>query len=87
MAVCLAIDRRCGQPDFQAVPMSAFKGIGRGPGLDMHGQNQVFSVPLVPRQRQHPGLYPYGKPLPCLQQGAVSGLGDGDIPGTGSCTG
>jgi hypothetical protein len=37
MAVCLAIDGWCGQPDFQAIAVCAVKRVCRSPGLDMDG--------------------------------------------------
>jgi len=52
VAICLAIDGSCCQPDFQAFAMSAVKGVGRSPGLNMDGQHQVFTVPLVPLRSQ-----------------------------------
>jgi len=48
VAVRLAINGRRCQPDFQAIAMGAVKGVGRSSWLDMDGQYQVFTVPLVP---------------------------------------
>lgn len=52
VAICLAIDGWCSQPDFQAISMCAVKRVGGSPGLDIDGQQQVFSVPLVPMRSQ-----------------------------------
>jgi hypothetical protein len=86
LAICLAINRRRGQPDFQAFAMSSVKGVGRGPGLDVDGQYQVFTVPLVPMRCQGLMLYPDRVLRFCLQQGAVSGMGEVECPGSGSFT-
>jgi len=66
--------------------MSSVKGVGRGPGLDVDGQYQVFTVPLVPMRCQGLMLYPDRVLRFCLQQGAVSGMGEVERPGTGSFT-
>ncbi len=84
MAVCLAIDGRCSQADFQAVSMCAIKRIGRGPGLDMNGQNQVFTVPLVPLCSQCLIHYPDGMPQDSKQQGAMRIMEVAAFPG-GRC--
>ena len=49
VAIGLAVDGRRGQPDLQTLAMGAIQGVCLGAGLDMNGQQQVFSIPLVPR--------------------------------------
>lgn len=86
VAVGLAIDRRCCQPDFQAITMCTVKRVGRRSGLDMEGQHQVFTVPLVPLRGQGLRHYPDGMPCFCSPQGAVRVKQPDSFPGGGSFT-
>jgi len=56
LAVGLAVDRRCGQSDLQAFAMTAVKCVQAGPGLHLHGQYQVISIPAVKRYGQQEPL-------------------------------
>ena len=67
VAIGLAIDGRCGQPDLQTIAMGTTQRIARGPGLDMNGKQQVLSLPLVPRRSQCPLRYPAVMSAPCRQ--------------------
>lgn len=80
MAICLAIDGWRGQPDFQAITMCAVKRVGGCPGLNINGQHQVFTVPLVPMRSQCLCIYLDGMKRPCLQQVAVSVMEDAGFP-------
>ena len=51
MVVGLAINRCGGNPDFQAVAMSACQCIVRRSRLQVDFQNQVIAFPVIPRRR------------------------------------
>jgi len=86
VAICLAIDGRCCQPDFQAFAMGPVNGVDRSPGLYVDGQHHVFTVPPVPVRSQRRMLHPVRMPRSCLRQGAKSLMGEAEDTGAGSFT-
>jgi hypothetical protein len=49
----LAIHGRSAEPDFQAFAIGAIQGVAGGLRLNMDGQNQVFTIPLIPGGRHN----------------------------------
>jgi hypothetical protein len=86
VVVCLAINGRGGQPDFQAVPVCPVKRIGRSPGLDMDGQHQIFTVPMVPLRRHCRVRYPGGQTGSCVRQVAGNVIDAADATSSGNFT-
>jgi len=84
VAIGLAVDGRRGQPDLQTLAMGAIQGVCRGAGLDMNGQQQVFSIPLVPRCIQRVLRYPALMRPVCRQPGAAGVRRDAGSPCVGS---
>jgi hypothetical protein len=68
VAVCLAVNGRRSQPDFQTFAVSAVNRVDRGPGLEMDVEHQVFSIPGMPRRGHRPLSSLAGSPCSCQRQ-------------------
>jgi hypothetical protein len=86
VVVSPAINGRGGQPDFQAIPMTPFQRVFRSPGLNMDGQHQVFTVPMVPLCSQSRVPYPGGQADSRRRQDAGNVIDDGDSNSPGNFT-